>query len=99
MYTVLLEEAEWPMLRNIRLQALRQDPDAFISTHERELRYSESEWRREFACGSWTILVNEDQRIRLLGATEDPDSSPDTCYLEYMWICANFVGRGTHSAW
>ncbi|MDG4791256.1 GNAT family N-acetyltransferase [Micromonospora sp. WMMD1102] len=36
---------DWKSWREIRLRALRQDPEAFGSTHEREAAFTEPEWR------------------------------------------------------
>jgi GNAT superfamily N-acetyltransferase len=37
---------DWRALREIRLQALLDAPDAFASTHAREVAFGEDEWRR-----------------------------------------------------
>jgi ribosomal protein S18 acetylase RimI-like enzyme len=92
--TELLKEADWPRLRSIRLEALRQDPDAFLSTYEREYHYDERKWRNEFSRGSWTILVERGQIIGLLGVTKEPSTPVDECYLEYMWVRPKFRRSG-----
>ncbi|MND99560.1 hypothetical protein D3C80_919470 [compost metagenome] len=35
---------EWRLYRNLRLRALRESPDAFSSTYEREATRSEDDW-------------------------------------------------------
>jgi hypothetical protein len=37
---------DWQALREIRLQALRDAPDAFASTYAREAAFGEDEWHR-----------------------------------------------------
>ena len=37
---------DWQALREIRLQALLDAPDAFASTHAREAAFGEDEWRQ-----------------------------------------------------
>ena len=37
---------DWQVLREIRLQALLDAPDAFGSTHAREAAFGEDEWRQ-----------------------------------------------------
>jgi hypothetical protein len=44
----ILEEDEWPRLREARLTALKEAPGAFLSNYGRELNYGEDEWRAEF---------------------------------------------------
>lgn len=98
METELLEEADWPRLRRMRLAALKQDPPAFLSTYERELQFGERRWRTEFSRGSWTVLLDQREPIGLLGVTREPETPPDTCYLEYMWVRPEFRRAGNASA-
>lgn len=42
--------SDWPVIRELRLRALRGDPSSFGSTYETEAAYSEQEWR-EWASG------------------------------------------------
>jgi hypothetical protein len=37
---------DWQALREVRLQALRDAPYAFASTHAREAAFADDEWRR-----------------------------------------------------
>lgn len=46
---VRLQVSEWEALKTIRLQALRSDPQAFGSSYEREIRYSDSKWQKKLA--------------------------------------------------
>jgi ribosomal protein S18 acetylase RimI-like enzyme len=77
---------EWSTLRDIRLAALRDSPNLFLSTYEKEKRYDEARWRAEFSRGCWNVCFLEDGPMGLLGATRDPDSPVDTRYLEYLWV-------------
>ena len=93
----VLEEHEWPMLREARLAALRDSPDAFLSTFERERRYDEKRWRSEFSRGEWTVMLTEDRTIGLLGATRYLSGPRDERYLEYMWVSSEFRRSGRAS--
>jgi GNAT superfamily N-acetyltransferase len=43
--TVAVGPDDWKSWREIRLRSLRQDPDAFGSTYEREAAFTEQTWR------------------------------------------------------
>jgi ribosomal protein S18 acetylase RimI-like enzyme len=92
--TEVLKEDEWFWLRDVRLEALKQDPSAFLSVYERESDYGEHEWRAEFARGDWTVLTDQNQIVGLLGTTREPSTPQGECYLEYMWICPRFRRSG-----
>jgi len=52
--------ADWQALREIRLQALRDAPDAFASTHAGESALGEDEWhRRATRDGSFLAFLPE----------------------------------------
>ena len=82
----VLREREWARLRDTRLTALKDSSEAFLSTYERELAYSDCGWRAEFARGEWTIELSRDEVIGLLGATREPAEPPNERYLKYMWV-------------
>jgi GNAT superfamily N-acetyltransferase len=42
---------DWEALRDIRLEALRDAPEAFGSTFEREVAFAEADWQRRIARG------------------------------------------------
>src|SRR5690348_9548863 len=51
---------DWQALREIRLQALLDAPDAFASTHAREAAFGEDEWRqRAGRDGSFIAFLSE----------------------------------------
>ena len=41
----VLGEADWQRYREVRLAALKDSPDAFVSTYEEEADYDEAHWR------------------------------------------------------
>ncbi len=51
MQTVQLEPGDWVRYRELRLAALRADPGAFASSHEREVAFDEGVWRRRLTAG------------------------------------------------
>lgn len=94
----VLTEDEWFRLRDVRLTALRESPEAFLSSYEVELTYREDEWRAEFSRGEWAIMVRQGQAVGLLGVTWKVDTPSEERYLEYMWVSPEFRRSGVASS-
>jgi ribosomal protein S18 acetylase RimI-like enzyme len=82
----VLTQDEWPVLRDIRLAALEDSPQEFLSSFAHEAAYDEGRWRREFVRGKWVVVVASGQVIGLLGATRESAMPSHECYLEYLWV-------------
>ena len=89
-----MDEGEWVTLRDLRLAALRESPQAFLSSHSEEEAFGEQKWRAEFMRGEWTVEIINDEPIALVGVTREQGTPPDECYLEYMWVSPGFRRRG-----
>jgi GNAT superfamily N-acetyltransferase len=90
----LLVPEQWPALRDIRLTALSDSPDSFLSTVERETSFQEEQWRAEFIRGEWSIGGRNEEGVSLLGATREADTSLEHCYLEFMWVAPRYRRSG-----
>jgi ribosomal protein S18 acetylase RimI-like enzyme len=90
----LLTADAWRQLRQVRLVALQDSPDAFLATFERESRYTPAQWRAEFGRGDWHIGIVRRRPISLLGVTREAHAPMDECYLEYLWVAADWRGSG-----
>jgi GNAT superfamily N-acetyltransferase len=90
----LLTRGEWLTLRDVRLAALSESPQAFLSSYEREKFYEDDHWQDEFGRGAWYVGYDEHGPISLLGVTRDDDTSADARYLEYMWVAPEYRRRG-----
>jgi ribosomal protein S18 acetylase RimI-like enzyme len=93
----VLREEEWCKLREIRLAALSESPDMFLSTFARESAFDEQRWRAEFDRGEWLIRISGGKVVGLLGVTREKASPPDKYYLEYMWVTPEFRRSGIAS--
>ena len=85
---------EWLTLRVIRLAALHDSPDKFLSTYEKERLFEDHHWRAEFDRGDWYIGFGEAEHLSLLGVTRDAETPDDACYLEYLWVDPGHRRRG-----
>jgi RimJ/RimL family protein N-acetyltransferase len=89
---VLLKSDDWAILKGIRLAALSESPDSFLSTYETEQKWPEKMWRAEFDRGEWTVCSVAAEAVGLLGVTRDPQDGRD--YLGYMWVARGYRNRG-----
>lgn len=90
---------EWRVYRALRLDALRDSPDAFGSTLAREAAFADDEWltRLEKATESPTelpLIVEDDSRpVGLAWARIDSDD-PDVAALYQVWVDPAYRHRG-----
>jgi ribosomal protein S18 acetylase RimI-like enzyme len=80
---------DWQTLREIRLSALADSPDAFGSTLERERAFGEDDWRRR---ASGPVVVVDDPGPVSMGGTFLADD--DVLHLWGMWTHPEHRGRG-----
>ena len=89
-----LAKEDWRRLRDIRLIALRESPDNFLSTHTKERKFSAERWQAEFDRGAWTIGSIDGEDVCLLGATREAQTPGGERYLEYMWVHPGYRRQG-----
>jgi ribosomal protein S18 acetylase RimI-like enzyme len=80
-------------LRDVRLQALRDAPEAFGSTLERELARTTEDWRRWMAPGA-TFLFYDSGTARGLVAGARREDDPSVVQLMAMWVDPALRGSG-----
>jgi predicted GNAT family acetyltransferase len=79
---------DWEDFRDIRLRSLADSPDAFGSTLERELGFTEADWRRRLG---GPVYVVDDQHPVAVGGIFDNDGTP---HVWGMWTDPAHRGRG-----
>jgi GNAT superfamily N-acetyltransferase len=99
---VLVREAvseDWQALRDIRLAALRDAPDAFGSTYEAQAAYVEADWQRRISRGgTFLAYVPEVCASEPAGLAGGFQESPDTVELVSMYVRPRARGRGVGEA-
>lgn len=103
-----IRAAEWESLRDLRLRALADAPEAFLTTLGQAQRWSEEEWqeaaRRGTSGDRWcTFVADDDGRLVGMATGHFPDElhqvldDPTLVSLIQMWVepAARRAGLGT----
>ncbi|HEY2433933.1 MAG TPA: GNAT family N-acetyltransferase [Vicinamibacterales bacterium] len=85
------------ILRELRLRALTDAPDAFGSTYERELARTVEDWRRWLSPGA-TFVLDDGQVARGLVACARDATAPAVVNLMAMWVHPMMRGSGAADA-
>ena len=88
---------DWELVRDVRLAALRDAPDAFASTYEREAAYTEEQWRGWFSDRFAMFLAHLEDRAGAAGLAGVFDRE-DGAGLVSMWVRPDARGRGVGEA-
>jgi GNAT superfamily N-acetyltransferase len=80
----------WRELRDIRLRALTDSPDAFASTLDRELAFAETDWQWRIANGCNVVAAVDGEPVGLAGGYLH-DGVPE---LIAMWVQPESRGTG-----
>lgn len=86
-----------PTLRALRLQALTDAPDAFGSTHERELARTTADWQRWMSPGVTFIGYESDEPRGLIAGVHDANDRA-VVHLMAMWVDPALRGTGAADA-
>jgi ribosomal protein S18 acetylase RimI-like enzyme len=84
----------WRALRDIRLAALRDAPQAFASTYEREVAFTEADWLRWISRGDTFLAYAPELGAAPVGIVSEYEGEPGTIELISMWISPEARGRG-----
>lgn len=90
---------EGDLLRQIRLQALKSDPDAFASTYERALSRTAEEWEDAASSAArgdnqfLAVAVDSGSFVGMAGGFIRPET-PMTGHLYGMWVAPESRSRG-----
>jgi hypothetical protein len=85
------------VLRDLRLQALTDAPEAFGSNYSREPARSTADWQRWLSPGNTLILEDAGTARGLVAGMHDPDDS-SIVYLMAMWVHPDLRGAGGSDA-
>lgn len=81
------------VLRELRLRAMLDSPEAFGSTYERELARTTSDWQKWLSPGVTFILEVAGKARGIVAGAHDADDS-NVVHLRAMWVDPLFRGSG-----
>jgi len=88
-----LQPEDWMRLKKLRLAALSDSPDAFGSTLDGALGYSDSDWENGIHDLTTFVAVVDEVDQGMLRCVPDKDD-PSSMFLISMWIAPEARGSG-----
>jgi ribosomal protein S18 acetylase RimI-like enzyme len=88
----LLEPSEWRLLRDVRLRALSDSRNSFISCLGHESRLSDDHWRQRLRAAAWVVAREHSDVVGIAGLTGDHSEKPD--HMESIWVDPTHRERG-----
>jgi GNAT superfamily N-acetyltransferase len=88
-----LEADDWPTLRQLRLLALQDSPEAFLGAAPIERKYDEGHWRRELRRHIWFVAGLHGEPVGLAKLNRAPEQN-DGMHMEAMWVAPGVRRRG-----
>jgi len=92
------QPGEWAVIRDLRLAALADAPDAFASTLSRETGQAEARWRARIAARPWFLAWHAGQPAGLVAMfpehTEPAEQTTPDWHLVSMWVRPQARGTG-----
>jgi len=89
---------DWQLMRDIRLDALREAPDAFESTYAREAAFTEADWRRRAGSHRGFLAYLAGFGAVPAGIVGGIEETPGTAQLVSMWVRPQARGRHVGTA-
>jgi ribosomal protein S18 acetylase RimI-like enzyme len=99
MDVIHLATDRWKEYRDLRLRALKEDPEAFSSSYADSLKQPDEFWKKrlaEAAAGkrAWLLFAGQDDKLLgMLGAYLEPESA-DMATIVSVYVVREARGRG-----
>ena len=88
-------ESDWRLVQEVRLRALREDPDVFGASLAREERFVESHWRMRLRTSTTWIAVDDGGVGRgIVTMMQEPGSPVDDRHVVSLWVAAESRRHG-----
>ncbi|UZN01477.1 GNAT family N-acetyltransferase [Cellulomonas sp. S1-8] len=90
-----VDEDDWPIVKEVRLRALRESPDAFGSSLTREESFAESHWRmRVRTSATWVAVDDAGESRGLVSVVQEPGSAEDDRHVVSLWVAPEVRRQG-----
>jgi ribosomal protein S18 acetylase RimI-like enzyme len=89
-----LRPTDWRVLREARLQALRDSPHAFTSSYANESQWKEPKWRRLVTDTTWVVAYEAENAIGLAQSVGERWAR----HLASIWVAPKHRRRGVFRA-
>ncbi len=99
MEIIKLPVSRWQQYKEVRLRALKEDPQAFGASYDDNAKYTEEEWRRrlinaENSDRNWLYFAEENKTLKgMIGAYMEKESK-DTATVISVYVPLEERGRG-----
>ena len=93
-----LAPGEEPLLRELRLAALRDLPEAFGGSLDAEASWSSDAWAERMREASWLVAERDDTCIGLAALSHAPQDRPAEAWLWSWWVAPQARGTGVARA-
>lgn len=88
-------ENDWRLVQDVRLRALREDPDVFGASLAREERFVESHWRMRLRTSTTWIAVDDGGVGRgIVTMMQEPGSPVDDRHVVSLWVASEARRHG-----
>jgi GNAT superfamily N-acetyltransferase len=85
---------DWQDLRAIRLEALSDTPEAYGSTYEESVRWSDAQWKNAASTRLYYLAYRDGQVVGMVSGGFN-DAYPGTRWLYGMYVTPSERGTGT----
>jgi ribosomal protein S18 acetylase RimI-like enzyme len=90
-----LTEDDWEAYRAVRLEALRESPEAFVATFEEESQYDEAVWRERMKRSTRLIAERDGRAVGVVSVGRAKTSGDESASEIFgLWVSPELRGTG-----
>lgn len=92
-----LREDDWQDYRSVRLEALRESPDAFVATLEEEEAFDESRWRERMRRSERLVAESDGKAVGVVSigrAQQEGEDAEHVGEIFGLWVAPQARGSG-----